>query len=104
MKNFSLFILIIFTLNSCGGFKDAGKVLRNEKIKTTDEFLVKKKEPLELPPDYNKLPKPGSLEEKNNKNEEDKIREILKANKKNKKNDSNENSSIEKIILNEIKR
>ena len=104
MKNFSLLIFVIFALNSCGGFKDAGKVLRNEKIKTTDEFLVKKKEPLELPPDYNKLPKPGSLEEKNNKNEEDKIREILKANKKNEKNNSNQNSSIEKIILNEIKR
>ncbi len=43
MKNFSLLIFVIFALNSCGGFKDAGKVLRNEKIKTTDEFLVKKK-------------------------------------------------------------
>ena len=28
---------------SCGSFKEAGNVLRNEKTKTTDEFLVKKK-------------------------------------------------------------
>ena len=59
-------------------FKDAGKVLRNEKTKTTDEFLVKKREPLVLPPDYNEIPKPGSIEEKQ-KNEKDKIKEILKV-------------------------
>ena len=39
---------------------DASKVLRNEKIKTTDEFLVKKREPLVLPPDYRTIPEPGS--------------------------------------------
>ena len=40
--------------------KEAGQVLRNEKVKTTDEFLVKKKQPLILPPDYDKIPNPGS--------------------------------------------
>ena len=37
---FNLFLIIV----SCSGLEDAGKVLRNEKTKTTDEFLVKKKE------------------------------------------------------------
>ena len=46
------------------GISDAGKVLRNEKTRTTDEFLVKKREPLILPPDYNKIPKPGQLKKK----------------------------------------
>ena len=55
MKKLSFFFLLIISLNSCGGFKEAGKVLRNEKIKTTDEFLVKKREPLVLPPDYKKF-------------------------------------------------
>ena len=35
-----------------------------KKLKTTDEFLVKKKDPLVLPPDYNKIPEPGSLKKK----------------------------------------
>ena len=43
MNKITLIFIIIFLLNSCGGFKEAGKVLRNEKIRTTDEFLVKKK-------------------------------------------------------------
>ena len=51
--------IIYLSIISCSSFQDAGKVLRNEKIKSTDEFLVKKKDPLELPPDFDKLPKPG---------------------------------------------
>ena len=42
MKKINFLILILFLLVSCGGLKDAGKVLRNEKVRTTDEFLVKK--------------------------------------------------------------
>ena len=103
MKIFSL-LIIIFGLYSCSGFKEAGKVFRNEKIKTTDEFLVKKKEPLVMPPDYNEIPKPGTLEKNHNKNEKEKIQEILKVNKENKKNNPNKDSTIEKTILNEIKR
>ena len=39
----SYFLLISFIfLLSCGGFKEVGKVLRNEKTNSTDEFLVKK--------------------------------------------------------------
>ena len=39
-------ILFILFLYSCGSFSDGVKVLKNEKIRTTDEFLVKKREPL----------------------------------------------------------
>ena len=35
-------------MHSCGGFSDASKVLQNEKITNTDEFLVKKRDPLIL--------------------------------------------------------
>ena len=64
MKNIQFLLIISFLLASCGGLKDAGKVLRNEKIKTTDEFLVKKRNPLVLPPDFEKIPEPGSNPEK----------------------------------------
>ena len=38
-----IFPAILILLNSCGSLGEAGKILRNEKIKTTDEFLVKKR-------------------------------------------------------------
>ena len=42
MKKFTYLLVILLFLVSCGGFKEAGKVLRNEKQITTDEFLVEK--------------------------------------------------------------
>jgi len=96
----SIFIFLI--LFSCSSLKDAGKVIRNEKITTTDEFLVKKKDPLILPPNYEKIPQPDTLKE--NKSKEKDVKSILKINTKNqslKKNSSTEKSIIEKIKMSE---
>mgnify|MGYP001471122360 CR=1 FL=1 len=101
MKNLIYFFCISVFLNSCAGLKEAGKVLRNEKITTTDEFLVKKKRPLVLPPDYQKLPRPGEIKNKEN-NEEENIKSILKAPKETIK--ENKSSSTEKSILEKIRK
>jgi len=92
-------ILLIFT--SCGTFKEAGKVIRNEKISSNDEFLVKKKQPLMLPPSYEKIPEPQSA---SGNDEEDKktIKQILKVPKE--KISKNKSSSIEKSILDRIRK
>ena len=102
MNKITLIFIIIFLLNSCGGFKEAGKVLRNEKIRTTDEFLVKKKDPLELPPNYNELPEPGSIKGETEKNE--KIKKLLKTDENKSNKNEEKESSLEKTILNQIKR
>tara|TARA_X000000950_G_C13713760_1_gene577298 strand:+ start:82 stop:390 length:309 start_codon:yes stop_codon:yes gene_type:complete len=102
MNKIKLIFITIFILNSCGGVKEAGKVLRNEKIRTTDEFLVKKKDPLELPPNYNELPEPGSIPK--NKTENEKIKELFKTNKNSSNKNKEKESSLEKTILNKIKR
>ncbi len=94
-----LYIFLGFFLYSCGTMSEAGKVLRNEKIKSTDEFLVKKRQPLVLPPDYDTLPTPGTIEKKTNKT--NKIDEILKIPKESNKSQSN-TSSIEQSIINKI--
>ena len=102
MKVIFFLTLILITLASCGGLSDANKVLRNEKVKTTDEFLVKKREPLIMPPNYNEIPSPDSIL-KEKKNDKDKIKNILKAPKS--ENGSDKSSlSIENSILNKIKR
>ena len=76
MKNISLLLIASFILLSCNS--NFGKILRNEKITETDEFLVKKKEPLVLPPDYNKIPEPGSLNKETTK-DDDRIKKILRT-------------------------
>ena len=49
------FFSIIFFVTSCQSIK---RGLTGEKMTTTDEFLIKKKDPLIMPPDYKNLPTP----------------------------------------------
>ena len=102
MRNIKILLISSFLLISCSGLKEAGSVLRNDKIKTTDEFLVKKKDPLILPPDFDKIPEPGSQVEKK-ENEEEKIKKILKA-PSTKKSTNNKSSTVEESILKEIRK
>lgn len=97
MKNFWLLISVFLFIVSCG---DVGKILRNEKVKTTDEFLVKKKGPLVLPPNYEEIPKPDTIKKKT-ENNQNKIKSILKTPEKEKKKSIN-SLSIEKSILEKI--
>lgn len=103
MKKAINLLSILFLLSSCQGLSDAKKALKNEKVKTTDEFLVKKKEPLVLPPDYKKIPEPGSLSKKSFKEDEDKIKEMLKSPKEENVNKRN-STSTEQSILNQIRK
>ncbi len=104
MSKLLLIILFLFIV-SCQSLGDAKKVLTNQKIKTVDEFLIKKKEPLELPPEYDKIPEPGSIKVKKDKkfSDDEKIKQILKAPESEKMNKTSSNST-EKAILNKIRK
>ena len=92
---------IYFLVISCGTIEEAGKVLRNEKIKSTDEFLVEKKEPLTTPPEIFELPEPDKLK-KTNKTQ-NKIQSILNSDELEAKDDGTQ-SSAEETILKNIKK
>ena len=51
-------IAIFFLVTSCESMNTAKKALTGEKRSSTDEFLIQKKDPLILPPDYENLPSP----------------------------------------------
>ena len=57
MKIFRLIIVvnIFLVVLSCGTLKEG---FSNQKKNNSDEFLVEKKAPLVMPPDYNELPTP----------------------------------------------
>ena len=103
-KMINILLLTVFSifLLSCNSLNEAGKVLRNEKVNSTDEFLVKKKDPLIMPPDYKKIPEPESINKKKISREQ-KIKSILNA-PKNEIISNNKSSSTEKSILNQIRK
>mgnify|MGYP001296243817 CR=1 FL=1 len=98
LKFNSLYLLIFLIFAGCNSLKDAGKVLRNEKIKTTDEFLVEKKGALSEPPDYSKLPLPNSKESKENK-----IKTIMQKQEENSVVTNSQKGTLEEKILNQIR-
>lgn len=101
MKKLKLLIFVLF-LNACTSVEDAAKVLRNEKIQNTDEFLVEKRKPLVLPPDFSEIPEPGSITSNNNKKKETNIKGILNVDEE--KTQSSKSSSVEDSILKNIRK
>ena len=105
-KIFIIFKLLffLFFLYSCG----VGEALQGKKRSDQgDEFLIDKKNPLTMPPDFDKLPKPGEASIKSTKDiesDESNIENLLKKSKIEDDNSSSEQStSIESSILKKIK-
>ena len=105
MKILNKFIILILSvififLNGCQGIRDN---LSMKKKTNSDEFLVKKKNPLILPPDYQDLPKPLS-EENNIKNKEDKEINFSKIFNNSEQVNSKSNSGINQSLENSIRK
>ena len=103
MKNKLIYLtFLLFFLNSCQTLKDG---LAGNKNKNSDEFLIEKKNPLEIPPDFGSLPEPakktGIIDQTEKINEN--IEELLK-----KESSQNETTSLDKsaedFVLKQIKK
>ena len=104
MKYFKLLIFfqLILFLYSCSTAKEG---FTNQKKSGSDEFLVEKKSPLVMPPDYNDLPVPDENKETEETNE-NKIKDLVSKNgneNREMNNDEDVNLSIEQSILKKIK-
>ena len=102
---FSKLIFLLLFLYSCGS---VGEALQGKKRSDQgDEFLIDKKNPLIMPPDFDKLPKPGETNVKSTKqiqNEDSNIKNLLKNSEIQEEVSSSEPStSIESSILKKIK-
>ena len=106
MKLNKFILIILITLFALPGCKSVQDGLTGKKKVGTDEFLVKKKNPLVLPPDYFKLPVPINENEAQSKRDGEELSEfdiekILKessGNKINKPDCENDSSQSECIV------
>ena len=102
MKKYSLLLTLFFILNACQSMEDA---LTLKKKNNSDEFLVEKKSPLVLPPNYGELPLPGEeiSERQNSENNEIQVTLSNEEIKINQTIINSEPSSLEKSVLEKIK-
>ena len=90
-------LFIIFFVTSCQTMGDVKRGLTGEKKISTDEFFIKKKDPLIMPPDYENLPTP---EERTSARQE--ISDFEKTLEISIEDNSSTSSSAESSILKEI--
>ena len=106
-KSLILFILISLFLSGCSSVKEAFDPQRKN---SSEEFLVEKKNPLSMPPNFNELPVPQNIEK--NKNVKDKDNDIksLISTPDNKQDqnleipDLDNNTQLEELLLKKIKK
>ena len=103
-KKLNILTIIIITifLYSCQSAKDAFQ--SKKRSDQSDEFLVQKKSPLVMPPDFEKLPTPGNQEfYKEEITDSSDIKYLLKIKENNnQENNSDQPTGIESTILKKI--
>ncbi len=96
-----IFLISIFIFNSCTTIKDG---FRSQKKNSTDEFLVKKKSPLVMPPEFDELPVPEEVNQMLESKEETDIKKLITNNENSSnENNTNQNMDFESSILEKIK-
>ena len=107
MKNFKILnicLIILFFFNSCGTVKEGFSMQKKD---NTDEFLVEKKNPLKLPPDFDQLPVPNSENDIKKHTKEDAVKDLITSNNSTSENIENNNSqknkNLENFLLEKIK-
>ena len=99
--NLTFIIISILALNSCGTVSEG---FSSQKKNSIDEFLVEKKSPLVMPPDFNELPLPKQINQINENEQETNLRSLLTDKNESQDNqDINQNTNFENSIIEKIK-
>ena len=99
IHNILIILIASSFLFSCGGFK------LKKKADSGEEFLIEKKDPLVLPPNFSELPKPNEQPETVDK--ELNIKSVFDGEQSSNEEDNNQNSSksnIKKSISDKIRK
>ena len=90
----SLIFITVFILEGCSNVKEGLSLKKKQGI---DEFLIERKNPLTVPPDFSSLPQPrNSIEENKVEDKEIDLKKVLTETKENKTISSSDN--LEKSI------
>jgi len=101
----TILIIILFSilLYACETAKNA--IEGKKRSEQSDEFLVEKKNPLAMPPDYEKLPTPGNQEvSPETFSENNELKDLLNIQESNTtdSNDNTNSSDLESTIIKKI--
>ena len=99
MKKFIIYLLILNFLSACQTARD-GFTLK--KKNESDEFLVEKKSPLVMTPNYEELPRPKDFQLSEESKKDDEFKKVINNTKKITTKKTTKKSSLEKSIIEKI--
>ena len=102
MKKFKLLFILGIALIILSGCNTVKKGFKNPKKDSSDEFLVEKKSPLVMPPEFNELPIPNQNED-TNKKQKNNIKSLIKKDNNENTDQESSDSDLEGSILSKIK-
>ena len=101
MNKYYFFLIVLLFLSSCQSVKNA---LSGKKYENSDEFLVIKKNPLVLPPNFNDLPTPKDVADTTQiENIENEIEDLISSIKDSDEISESSSNDTESFVLEKIK-
>tara|TARA_A100000164_G_C21845409_1_gene742249 strand:+ start:101 stop:403 length:303 start_codon:yes stop_codon:yes gene_type:complete len=99
MKKFFIYLLIFGFVTACQSAREGFTLKKKD---NSDEFLVEKKNPLVMPPEYSNLPVPEDFEKQANNDNEDDFEKIISTSKTKNTKSKTEKTNIEQSVLDKI--
>ncbi len=99
MKKFFIYLLIFGYVSACQSAREGFTLKKKD---NSDEFLVEKKNPLVMPPEYSDLPVPEDFEKQPNNDNEDDFEKIISTSKTKNTKSKIEKTNIEQSVLDKI--
>lgn len=100
MKKFIFCLLLLNLLSACETAREGFTLKKKD---NSDEFLVKKKNPLVMPPNYNDLPEPKDFQINTESSKDDEFEKIINNSKNYQSKTDTRKTSIEQSVIEKIK-
>ena len=100
MKKFIFCLLLLNLLSSCETAREGFTLKKKD---NSDEFLVEKKNPLVMPPNYNDLPEPKDFQINAESSKDDEFEKIINNSKNYQSKTDTRKTSIEQSVIEKIK-
>lgn len=100
MRKFIICLLLLNLVSACQSAREGFSLKKKD---NSDEFLVKKKSPLVMPPNYYDLPEPKNLQINTKDKKEDEFEKIISNSKNFQNTNDKKKTNIEKSVFEKIK-
>jgi len=100
MKKFIFCLLLLSLLSACETAREGFTLKKKD---NSDEFLVEKKSPLIMPPNYNDLPEPKDFKSNTDNKKDNEFKKIINKPQNNQSTTVIEKTSIEQSVIEKIK-